>query len=500
MHKGIELEADFIVFVPDYGYVCIEVKGGAISCEDGEWFSTNEKETVRIKDPGRQVQGAAHALDRYLSGSKGFSSIPLPFFTFAVAFPQMEVNGSLGSELPRELIIDMHDLGDVKQKLTGMFEGKAMLKEGVARAQKAAFISALAPRFSLVPSLSAAIRNEGETLIALTDEQKRIFEGFDDVPNLAVKGGAGTGKTLVGMEKAARLALDGRRTLFLCYNRSLAEHLTKMAQGFEVMTFHQLCIETAIKAKLFSDTDSLGNQGNEFWAEKAPQLLEQALNLLPDLRWDAIIVDEGQDFTETMWLLVDRLISAHPHPIKWVFYDPFQNIFGADNTEKLVKELGYIPYQLKLNCRNTKKIAQCATSFIHQSPAFKANAPEGLAVSETSCKDEKEMIDAVRKTLHHLLNEARLKPEQVVVLTTRSVNKSPLKTQKTIGNYTLVDSPQELKANEIWFTSLQRFKGLEADAVILCDVQDDVKNCTPLHMYVGTSRAKHILAIARYRK
>ena len=52
---------------------------------------------------------------------------------------------------------------------------------------------------------------------------------------------------------------------------------------------------------------------------------------------------------------------------------------------------------------------------------------------------------------------------------------------------------------QVGFATLQRFKGLESDAVILCEVQDDPLTCSPAHLYVGMSRAKHHLTVLRYR-
>ncbi|MCZ7650329.1 MAG: ATP-binding domain-containing protein [Thermoanaerobaculia bacterium] len=46
--------------------------------------------------------------------------------------------------------------------------------------------------------------------------------------------------------------------------------------------------------------------------------------------------------------------------------------------------------------------------------------------------------------------------------------------------------------------SLARFKGLEADAVVLCEIRPASQACTPRHLYVGASRARHLLVEVRY--
>ncbi|NJO76961.1 MAG: DEAD/DEAH box helicase family protein [Leptolyngbyaceae cyanobacterium RM1_406_9] len=46
----------------------------------------------------------------------------------------------------------------------------------------------------------------------------------------AIIGGAGTGKTLLAIEKAAQLAESGLRVLFVCYNTNLAKWISGRLQ------------------------------------------------------------------------------------------------------------------------------------------------------------------------------------------------------------------------------------------------------------------------------
>ena len=78
----------------------------------------------------------------------------------------------------------------------------------------------------------------------LTEDQARILDSLQSRRRVAVSGGAGTGKTVLAMEKAKRLAHEGIQTLLTCYNQRLASHLADSCAGIEnldVMSFHQLC-------------------------------------------------------------------------------------------------------------------------------------------------------------------------------------------------------------------------------------------------------------------
>ena len=50
-------EIDFVVIVPDEGVVCLEVKGGRVSCENGVWRTRNRRgEVAALKSPFMQAQ------------------------------------------------------------------------------------------------------------------------------------------------------------------------------------------------------------------------------------------------------------------------------------------------------------------------------------------------------------------------------------------------------------------------------------------------------------
>ncbi len=59
-------EADFLIFNPSYGFIVLEVKGGSISIEDDQWFTTpirGPRKGIKseIKDPFRQARRSMFA-------------------------------------------------------------------------------------------------------------------------------------------------------------------------------------------------------------------------------------------------------------------------------------------------------------------------------------------------------------------------------------------------------------------------------------------------------
>jgi hypothetical protein len=170
----------------------------------------------------------------------------------------------------------------------------------------------------------------------------------------------------------------------------------------------------------------------------------------------------------------------------WVFFDPNQDLYGGSR----LKGLDLTEYTLKNNVRNTKQIAEAAYGCIGIAPQFANDSPpEGVAVQWLEVTGEQDqqlrskMIGEVRSKLHQLINEEKLEPKNIVV---------------TLGNFKLVENGGPLEKHHVRFDSIPRFKGLEADAVILCDVPSDRLERDDIQLYVGASRAKHVLTVIQH--
>lgn len=61
----------------------------------------------------------------------------------------------------------------------------------------------------------------------LLNEQKNVLNFLEEQKSVLINGAAGTGKTLIAVERAIRFANQGQKVLFLCYNKYLKEELKK---------------------------------------------------------------------------------------------------------------------------------------------------------------------------------------------------------------------------------------------------------------------------------
>lgn len=498
-HDFAERESDFVIYAPGWGFLVLEVKGGGVYRDESGWFSRDRTGNHnRIKSPGQQAQSNAHGIAQYLRNHPQYRQAQVPRFGWGIALPDSEASGVLSPDLPRALILDRGDLeaDDLAARVRELMKAAGLRNEQPALREAANFLKAVAPNLDLTPSLAASIRSDEPVLVRLTKEQAQMLEVMDGNNRVGVRGGAGTGKTMVALERARRQAAKDRRVLFLCFNRPLAEHLRQVAPEIEVATFHELSQRMAESAGLEWKVPLESDEAPRFWAETTAELMLDAAGLLPEQRYDDIIVDEGQDFRELWWTAIDELLRDRASSTLWVFYDPKQDLYGGDPVEGLDLVKGNLTY----NCRNTKAIASHVSDLVDGAGKPAPFAPDGVPVETIDCVDESAMQQDLSRTLQRLRHGEKLAAAQIIVLSPFAPAKSRIFQKRQYGNMKLVELGDELDHSSIRFSSLHRFKGLEADVVILVEISEGKPYCSNTHLYVGASRAKHGLIILRYSR
>ena len=491
-HPPHEREIDFIVIHPKRGLLGLEVKGGEVGRDDTGFYSIDHfGKRHKIKDPGLQIQHAMHSLMQVMREERLIST-DLQTFGWGVVLPGIDVTGGLSPGLRRELLVDRQDLAHPRSAINRLFDVHGVPESDAPKFIPKILATRIAPSFHLAPSLAGQFDDEHQELVRLTEEQVLCLEMLEAQKRVVVEGAAGTGKTLVGMEKARQSAANGARTLFLCYNSPLADHLAPRAEGFKVRTFHGFCRDMAkasgISFRLPQDSD----QRQAFWDEEAPDLLSQSLDRLPDERYDAVIVDEGQDFKELWWLALEKALAKPDESVFYAFLDPRQNIYDGAPCDAL----GMNPFKLVHNCRNTVAIAKYAGKFVDMPGNTKPGAPEGVKVQETCFTDNHGADKAIRTGLNEWVNNRSLPTNRIALLTTDGANHGSVKVGQSYGNFKLIPAADSPSNTQVRTDSLYKFKGLEADAIMLYVAKSEHWDRAE-HMYVATSRARHALHVIR---
>ena len=155
-------------------------------------------------------------------------------------------------------------------------------------------------------------------------------------------------------------------------------------------------------------------------------------------------------------------------------------------------------YPLRENCRNTQKINEVVNHFYSGAHPLTALGPPGREIVVETYANQREMVDALRRTFHKLINEEDVLPEDIVVLTPFSEGKSGLTTDGTLGRFRLTTN-WDIAPGEIYYTTIHSFKGLESPVIILAEIEPSLQHHVQELLYVACSRAHNHLVIISHQ-
>jgi hypothetical protein len=502
LHEG---ECDFVVLDPSNGLLFIEVKGGTLRYvqeKDGwERLLEDGRKHILKKSPFDQCSRNMFTLLERIQKERPFIGLKeLPFtFGYAVAFPHSRYEGTLPMGIHRDLLLDDSKCEDLKRAIQAIFDRwRRQTHPPMRTTEMDGVRSALFPKFGILPILWRQVEDQEERLRRLTDMQRQLLEFMSQRSLAAISGVAGSGKTILAMAKAQELARNGMRTLFLCFNKPLKDWIKKVMQddaddNLMVNNYHGLALHLCQKAGIEFWNDEEGETPSSFWDEDVPDRLMNAMSVLGEEdKFDAIVVDEGQDFRDLWWASMDSLFRDPGNKgCYYVFFDSKQNIFATNAS--LPSELGE-PFNLPVNCRNTVKIAKHCADLIEIEPSVRDNAPLGDDPEILQSKDFKEGFRVAAKKVNEWCQAGKggLKPSQVAVLAPGSQKRN---CPDKFGSVPMTGKFEKWRDDQgVLFSSAKRFKGLEADAVVILCVPSDEPDDL-MEQYVARSRAKHILVV-----
>ncbi|OUQ41926.1 hypothetical protein B5E65_10455 [Gemmiger sp. An120] len=473
--KRIDSECDFLIFNPDYGFLCVECKGGnGIYVDDNDtWFLEEYGGDRKLRcSPYKQAEESMRFFKRYYEDEL---EIAYPgIYGNAVAFPKFAVSIPITVESPLALTIDIKDMGNLQPKIVEIFRYFNTKRGGHASfmspdAQKK-FIGLINKRVALSIAAGALIEDKERELAEINQTQDVVIDLLMHYPRAFIIGGAGTGKTWIGIKKIKRCVLIGKCALYLCYNATLAarvkEHIgIDGADVYSIDKFAQKILGAAYK------TAPVVNGCKEY-----ANLLEQ-LPTLP--QYDLIIVDEAQDFTED-WAYCANLLMKENGSL-YVFYDESQNVFSRHFGDKFF--IDSEPFVLRYNIRNTSNIYQYTLERTALGTDTLVNQIEGVQPDVRKLTRKQAVISFVDSVVNKLINKEGVSSEKIVILSNLGLDHSVLNGVSYVGGYPLTSLSKKIPGG-IVFATVEDFKGLESDIVIFIN-----------HTYKGEAKSEDIRAI-----
>lgn len=491
-----EGEADFLILHPKKGLLVLEVKGGHPQLEGQVWTRGGKE----LRNPFQQARRNRYALLEAVE-ERTQRRVTRSMFTHGdlVVFPHSLFEGNLPLDAEPRMIVDQLGLDKILEIIECAFEAWQKAPVTITFDQFRVLLDALLPKLRLIRCVGSEIALEREKLVQLTVQQQAVLMGLMASPRVHVSGVAGSGKTLLALEFATALAVKGQRVLLLCYNRHLASWLCEQVQHrpgnehVKVSTFHSFAFSLALRAGVEMEDPGEGN--SEFWDAEVPMILEQALDALrrrgePEV-YDAVVIDEAQDFFRDWWVTVESLTAGGRDGRLYAFSDLKQSLRRAPEPPPVHFDT---TFDLRINCRNTSSIGRSAAALADIAFVELPGAPEGEPPRALRSRTEEEARGLLLREVQALMARHTLKAEQVAIIGPTTLERSGLLSAASRQDLRLTsDLAAWRRGGGILVTTARAFKGLEADVIFIYGLSGFSGLFSRTDLYVAWTRARHRL-------
>lgn len=399
--KVIDRYTDFLIFSQKFGLLVIEVKDWIISnineFNPQLFKGTFHGTTKEVLNPLAQARDVANKIKGYLSK---IPSLIHPDgehknkIKFPIGHCVILTNISRKQAEEKGLLSNNQILGDnqtiFSDDLLFDTDNKDECRDFISKLKQAftikyyfdplSYNDLKSLRFAIFPEVRVNVskirklrtEKDEELLKTLDLEQEKTAKSLGEGHRI-LKGVAGSGKTLVlaCRVKYLKQIHPDWKILIVCYNISLRQYLKKLIDvsgeatandGIEIYHFHGL-----VKQLTGANLSKLQGETDEEYDSRIGTILKGRIaeGFVKKGMYDAIFVDEGQDFA-TEWMQgLSQLLNENSDSLLFC-YDPAQNVFGRKKPNWKTagfKVQGKKPTELKKSYRNTIEILQTATMF-----------------------------------------------------------------------------------------------------------------------------------------
>jgi hypothetical protein len=475
--SGWEGEGDFVIAKPDGGLLVLEVKGGRVELKDGHWLQNG-----REMDKAPRDQGLGFV--RSLIGELKRAGLEAPPYGVACVFPDCEFSAPPSNGDLRGVVLGARDLPHLANVLPDVFAAAVPLGRAPSNRKWIQHLQSLWGT-TWVPSvrLTDRIDDAAARSVALDSKQHELLEFAGETQRALVEGPAGSGKTLVATELCRRRARSGLKTQYLCFTDALARAVSTQFQdpALEGTRPQATSIRQYAVDLLRARGLSIPPPDKAFWDEVSFNAAAEALPAEGD-RPQMVVVDEGQDFEASDWMLVEQLAGSRG---LWVFRDQRQ-AFWTDRT---------LPSTLEATLAARLKLQQR-----YRCPAGLAAYAECFANGELPAarpsNDEVKLVVAApedtRERVRHLVDELRrqgARLSDIAIVSLAGQSRSELYKLSKLGSHTLMHGDSPEARDHIVMETFLRFKGLERPFVIICETAGTHLTHFSTRMHIGLTRA-----------
>jgi superfamily I DNA and RNA helicase len=307
---------------------------------------------------------------------------------------------------------------------------------------------------------------------------------LDRNKRMAIAGAAGTGKTVLALNKAITLAEQGLRTLFLCFNRPLSLYLQEAVKSYpQIMAthFHQFCRDIA-KAAGTEEPGSIENYETGLVDNFVAAEMEE---------YDAVIIDEGQDFKDDWLESLEVVVKNIKEGFLYIFFDDNQDVMST--SAGYISNLPIAQFHLSRNFRNTKEIFKQANRY-YSGDHVRAIGPTGRPINWYGYKGPSEFQKMLAERIGTLVQSEKLDLGSIAILApdAQTIDSMFPHGRDRIGRYPAADAERRTPERLV-IETVRRFKGLESPVVLII-LTHEIKSYSEL-LYTGMTRAQSLLEV-----
>lgn len=464
-------EIDAVVYHREYGFVAIEVKAGSWRSHDGHWKHRprGSEDWFPDNDPFEQAQRGFFWLQNELRrASKGHGR---PKVAWALAVPDVDRDDCTIPDARKRFLLDRNFVRDPERRLRAILDVDGSFEHQPAANldEEQRWFEAIRPTIELFEASEAALDRSHLEVGFASREIDLLARALRSQHRVRVEGPPGSGKTVLALSwlEHRRDALRG----YLCFNAPLAAWIGESSAAkhgqIDVHTFHdlgRLLIEAAELEAWPQEPDP------GFWRDGFLPLLDRSITALESRglleRYDALAIDEAQDFDPSWWPLLERILS--PDGSMGVFLDPLQDL---RRTGACLPDIfqAVDPIHLDAVRRVPVRVQEWIATQLDESwEAHHDLDADGGSVEEIAWADHAELHKRLQDVLNQLTEIEGITPERILISSLRSREQCPWSDGLKQARW--VRERGFAPRRHVRMDTTMRTKGLEADVVIIPDL------------------------------
>jgi hypothetical protein len=233
------------------------------------------------------------------------------------------------------------------------------------------------------------------------------------------------------------------------------------------------------------------NPGKDDYHYCFPLALAEAIEFV-DREFDAIVIDEAQDFRDEYWLPIHVLTEDAPEKFLLIFYDHNQQIYTKSSLFPIETD----PFVLTRNCRNAEPIHNLAYQF-YKGIETESSAIAGSEVEFISGPSRAIEAKRLHSHLTSLLSKESVSPAEICVLVPSKNSRAFISLLEPLPLPGKIQWSVNAAGGDssVCIETVMRFKGLEADYIYFWGADEFDRETDAELLYVTLSRAKSRLCL-----